>query len=265
MPDRTERTPASQSERRTQRGVPHGAFRADGGGEGGKVLFVLTSHETLGQDDGKPTGFHLFEAARPWRVLRDAGFHIDFASPRGGAAPIDPGSLDNKDPDNAALLKDPVASRSLRNTIAIERVCATDYRCVYFPGGHGAMWDFPDNPHIQRIAADIHDRGGVVAAICHGPAALVNARNAQGLYLVEGLRIAAFTDEEERAIGKERAVPFLLASRLQERGALHVKAENFRECVVADRRVVTGQNPASAGRLAETLRETLQGRVALNG
>jgi len=264
MTERAGSADSRQTERRTVRNVPNGAFRADGGGEGGKVLFVVTSHGTLGQAGGEPTGFHLLEAARPWRVLREAGFEIDFASPSGGAAPIDPASLDSTDPDNAALLNNADASRKLRNTLPIERACATDYRCVYFPGGHGAMWDFPDNPHIQRIAADVHDRGGVVAAICHGPAALVNVRNAEGRYLVEGLRIAAFTDEEERATGKAETVPFLLASRLKERGAQHVKADNFRECVVADQRVVTGQNPASAGRLAELLRETLQHGVALN-
>lgn len=253
-----------QTERRTKRGTPRGAFSASGAGDGSKVLFVVTSHEMVGRDDGDPTGFHLLEAASPWRVLRDAGLEIDFASPRGGAAPIDPGSMDSKDPDNAALLNDAEASRKLRNTIPIERACATDYRCVYFPGGHGAMWDFPDNPHIQRIAADIHDRGGVVAAICHGPAALVNVRNNEGLYLVEGLRIAAFTDEEERAVGKAGAVPFLLASKLKERGAEHVCAGNFQECVVVDERLVTGQNPASAAKLAEVLRDTLLQGTALN-
>lgn len=253
-----------QTERRTKRGPSHGAFPVTGAGDGNKVLFVVTSHETMGRDGGEPTGFHLFEAARPWRVLRDAGLKIDFASPRGGAAPIDPGSMDNKDPDNAALLNDADASRMLRNTIPIARALATDYRCVYFPGGHGAMWDFPDNPHIQRIAADIHDRGGVVAAICHGPAALVNVRNDEGLYLVEGLRVAAFTDEEERAVGKAGTMPFLLASKLKERGAEHVRAENFRECVVVDERLVTGQNPASAAKLAESLRDTLLQGITLN-
>lgn len=253
-----------QTERRTKRGVPHGAFAANGAGDGSRILFVVTSHETLGRDSGEPTGFHLFEAARPWRVLRDAGLEIDFASPRGGAAPIDPASLDSNDPDNAALLKDPEASHKLRNTIPIERTCATDYRCVYFPGGRGAMWDFPDNPHIQRIAADIHDRGGVVAAICHGPAALVNVRNAEGRYLVEGRRVAAFTDEEERAAKKDGTVPFLLASKLKERGAEHVRAGNFQGCVVADERLVTGQNPASAAKLAEALRDTVLQGVTLN-
>lgn len=257
-------TPRDPTERPTQGGVPRGAFPANGAGDGSKLLFVVTSHETLGRESGDPTGFHLFEVARPWRVLRDAGLEIDFASPRGGAAPIDPGSMDSSDPDNAALLNDTEASRKLRNTIPIERVCATDYCCVYFPGGHGAMWDFPDNPHIQRITADIHDRGGVVGAVCHGPAALVNVRNAEGLYLVEGLRVAAFTDEEERAVGKADRMPFLLASKLKERGAEHVCADEFQECVVTDERLVTGQNPASAAKLAEVLRDTLQQGMALH-
>lgn len=253
-----------QTQRRTKRAMPRGAFPANGAGDGNRILFVVTSHATLGRENGDPTGFHLFEAARPWRVLRDAGLEIDFASPRGGAAPIDPASLDSNEPDNTALLKDPDASQKLRNTIPIERACATDYCCVYFPGGHGAMWDFPDNPHIQRIAADIHARGGVVAAICHGPAALVNVRDAEGLYLVEGLRVAAFTDEEERAVEKDGTVPFLLASKLKERGAEHVVAGNFEECVVADERLVTGQNPASAANLALVLRDIVLQGVTLN-
>src|SRR5690606_37092620 len=130
-----------------------------------RVLFVVTSHGTLGRDGGEPTGFHLFEAARPWVVLREAGYAIDFASPRGGTAPIDPSSLDRSNPDNAALLNDPDASNRLRATEPLERVCASDYAGVFFPGGHGAMWDLPDNPHINRLTADVHDRGGVVGAI----------------------------------------------------------------------------------------------------
>lgn len=222
-----------------------------------RVLFILTSHATLGRDAGEPTGFHLLEAARPWNVLRQAGYAVDFASPRGGAAPIDPGSLDRDNPDNAAFLNDAEASAKLRATEPLERVCASDYAGVYFPGGHGCMWDFPDNPHIDRIVADIHERGGVVAALCHGLAALVNVKNHEGLYLVEGRRIAAFTDDEERAVGKHRLVPFLLASKLKERGAHHVKTGNFAECVVVDGRLVTGQNPASAAQLAEKLRDAL--------
>lgn len=222
-----------------------------------RVLFIVTSHGTLGRDSGEPTGFHLLEVARPWAVLRAAGYSVDFASPRGGAAPIDPASLDRDNPDNAALLNDPLAGNALRATEPVERVCASDYAGVFLPGGHGAMWDLPDNPHVCRIVADIHDRGGVVAAICHGLAGLVNARNFEGVPLVEGRQVAAFTDEEEHATGKHGVVPFLLASKLRERGARHVKAGNFRECVVVDGRLVTGQNPASAGAFAEALRDAL--------
>lgn len=222
-----------------------------------RVLFIVTSHGTLGREAGEPTGFHLFEAARPWVVLRDAGYAIDFASPKGGAAPIDPGSLDRENPDNAALLNDPDASNKLRSTEPVERVCASDYAGVYLPGGHGAMWDLPDNPHVARIVADVHHRGGVVAAICHGPAGLVNVKNFEGMHIVEGKRVAAFTDEEERAVDKAGVVPFLLASKLKERGAQHIKVENFKECVVVDGRLVTGQNPTSAPALAEALCDTL--------
>lgn len=224
-----------------------------------RVLFVLTSHGTLGRDGGAPTGFHLLEAALPWRILRDGGFEVRFASPHGGAAPIDPDSLDRKDPDNAAFLEDADASRAIRETEPLERVSASDFAGVFFPGGHGAMWDFPDNPHINRIISDIDERGGVIGAICHGPAALLGARNYEGLRLIEGRRVAAFTDEEERAVGKAEVVPFLLASKLKERGAEHVKADNFEPCVVTDARLVTGQNPASARGVAEAFLDALTG------
>lgn len=224
-----------------------------------RVLFVLTSHSTLGRDDGAPTGFHLLEAALPWRVLRDAGFEVRFASPRGGAAPIDPGSLDRGNADNLAFLEDADASRAIRDTEPLERVSASDFAGVFFPGGHGAMWDFPDNPHVNRIVSDVDERGGVIGAVCHGPAALVGVRNFEGIRLVEGRRVAAFTDEEERAVGKADVVPFLLASKLKERGAEHVKADNFQHCVVTDARLVTGQNPASVAGVAEEFLDALAG------
>lgn len=222
-----------------------------------RVLFVVTSHGTLGRTDGAPTGFHLLEAALPWQVLRDAGYEVHFASPRGGTAPVDPDSLDRDDPHNAAFLDDAAASRAIRDTEPLERVSASDYAGVFFPGGHGTVWDFPDNPHINRIVSDIETRGGVIGAICHGPAALVGVKNHEGLRLVEGRRMAAFTDEEERAVGKADVVPFLLASKLKERGAEHVKAGNFEACVVRDGRLVTGQNPASAAGVAEAFRDAL--------
>jgi putative intracellular protease/amidase len=127
------------------------------------------------------------------------------------------------------------------------------YQAIFFAGGHGTMWDFPDSPAVQRVTREIYERGGVVAAVCHGPAALVNVKLSNGDYLLKGKRFAAFTDDEERAVKLESVVPFLLASTMQARGGTHEAAANFQAKVVSDQRLVTGQNPASATGVAEAV------------
>lgn len=219
------------------------------------VLFVLTSHHALGET-GKPTGFHLFEAAAPWSILTDAGFKIDFASPKGGHAPIDPGSMDREPEANRRLLDE--GREHINNTLALEHVDASRYDGVYLPGGHGAMWDLPGNKALQQIIRTVHeDNNGVVAAVCHGPAAFVGLKLSDGRYLVEGRHIACFSDLEEMAVGRDKVVPFLLAGRLREQGAIHEMADNFGECVRSDGRLVTGQNPASVVRLGKEFRDAL--------
>lgn len=217
-----------------------------------RVLFVVTNHTELG-DTGQETGFDLTEVTKPYRVLRDAGFEVDFASPSGGDAPVDPKSRDRDDADGAAFLDDPAAREKIRHTRRAGELRASDYDAIFFAGGHGTMWDFPDASDLQRLAADIHDSGGVVAAICHGPAALLHVRLASGHRLIEGRRVSCFTNEEEREVGRETIVPFLLASRLEELGATHTKAPPFEEHVEVHGRLVTGQNPASAEALAEEM------------
>lgn len=216
-----------------------------------RILFVLTSHDALG-NTGEKTGFHLAEVAQPWDLLREAGFEIDFASPKGGKAPMDPGSLDRDDKINAKLLDDKDAGKKLENTLKVSEVKPDDYEAVYFPGGHGTMWDFPE-AEVGKLAAQAYDAGKIVAAVCHGPAAFVNAKRSNGEPLVSGKRLSAFTDEEEKAVEKDGVVPFLLASRLKELGATHEKAENFKKSVSVDERLVTGQNPASARGVGEEL------------
>jgi len=223
-----------------------------------KILFVLTGNNRLG-DTGKPTGYHLAEVAHPWQVLRDAGWGIDFATPHGGPAPMDPGSDDRSDSDNAALLGDADAAAALGDTRALSHVDIDDYAAVYFPGGHGTMWDLPDDPNVTAIAAGMHSRGRPVAAVCHGPAALVNAKTPDGDPLVAGRRMAAFTDEEEAAVGLDATVPFLLASTLVGRGAEHQHAAPFEANVAVDGHLITGQNPASARGVGEALRDALAG------
>lgn len=230
-----------------------------------KILFVLTGHDRLGPagDDAAPkTGFHLAEAAWPWKVLTDASFAVDFVTPDGGPAPIDPSSRKMDDPDNARFLDDSSVRRVLDDTPALSDVALDDYDAIYFPGGHGTMWDLPDNDAVQDAVRSMYEDGKVVAAVCHGPAALVNVRLSDGRWLVDGKTISVFTDEEEKSVDKDSVVPFLLASKLEERGATIARSDNFESSVSVDGRLVTGQNPASARELGERIRDLVKQRIA---
>src|SRR5688500_17692758 len=147
----------------------------------------------------------------------------------------------------------------LESTTKAEAVDPSHYSAVFFCGGHGTMWDFADDMHLQAIARSVYERGGVVAAVCHGPAALVNLRLSNGDYLVAGKEVAAFTNEEERAVKLAEVVPFLLADALEKRGAKHVPGPTWKPQVVTSERLVTGQNPASAKPCAEAVVAVLRG------
>jgi putative intracellular protease/amidase len=215
-----------------------------------KVLFVLTSHDRKGE---KPSGFFLSEVTHPHRVLSNAGYQIDFVSPKGGKAPLDPDSLDLDDGMNATFWNNPALRGAVEHTKKPSDVHAEDYAGIYFAGGHGAMWDLPDDAEIAALTTSIYEHGGIVGAVCHGPAALVNVKRTDGTYLVKDMHVAAFTNDEEREVGLERVVPFLLADRLKERGALHDPAPNWAIQVVVSGRLVTGQNPASATRVGDAM------------
>ncbi|HEU5128425.1 MAG TPA: type 1 glutamine amidotransferase domain-containing protein [Glycomyces sp.] len=217
-----------------------------------KVLMALTSHAELG-DTGEETGFTVPEAARPWQVFRDAGVDVDFVSVEGGEPPQE--GFDEEDPVQREFL-DRERDR-LRSTPKASEVDPDRYDAIFFVGGHGTMWDFPDAKALTDAAVDIYERGGVVSAVCHGPAALVNAKLSDGSYLVAGKRLNSFTDAEERAMQREDVVPFLLQSRLEERGARWEGGEDFGEYAVADGRLVSGQNPASATRTARLVLEAM--------
>jgi len=221
---------------------------------GNKVLFVLTSHGELG-DTGRKTGFYLPELTHPLAVLREAGYDFDLASPVGGEPPMD--GVKREDPLNAAFLDAPEMMARVRETIPLDQVNLDDYVGVLFVGGHGTMWDFPGNPSVARVAAGIFEAGGVVAAVCHGPSALVDVRLSDGSYLVAGKEVATFTNEEEEAVGLSAVVPFLLESRLAEQGAIIKKAPEFQAMVAVADRLVTGQNPASAKGVGEAMAQAL--------
>ena len=222
-----------------------------------KVLIVLTSHDTLG-DTGKETGFYLPEVTHPLDAFNRAGLTVDFVSPKGGKAPMV--GIDLADPLNKAFLDDSEQVSRVENTLNPAQIDPAEYGAIFYAGGHGTMWDFADNQELAAIAAAIYEAGGIVGAVCHGPAALVNIKLSDGAYLVANKTVAAFTNEEEAAVGLTDIVPFLLEAKLIERGANFTKVANFQVCVVASDRLVTGQNPASAAGVGEKMVELIENK-----
>lgn len=220
-----------------------------------KILFVVTSHGIKGYT-GKPTGYYMSEVSHPWKVLRKAGYEIDFVSPKGGNPPIDGFNLE--DPVNKEFWEDKVYRKKIENTMRPDQVKADDYVAVFYAGGHGTMWDFPDNEGLADIARWIYERGGVVSAVCHGPSGFVNLKLNDGSYLIQGKKVNSYTNEEEISSGLDKAVPFLLETKLIQRGAKFEKSGPKQPHVAKDERLITGQNPASARRVGETLVEELQ-------
>jgi len=221
-----------------------------------RVLFVMTSHGTKGRTGGEPTGFYLSEVTHPLAVLDAAGIPVAFASVRGGEPPVD--GLDLQDPVNARYWQDETFRTALRTTTKLADIDPAAYAAIFFPGGHGAMWDLPDSDAVQQKTRAVWEQGGAVAAVCHGPAALVNVTLGDGRPLVAGRRVAAFTDAEEHAVGLQDVVPFLLSTRLAQRGALMQPGADWSTRVAVDGRLVTGQNPQSATAVGEALRDLLR-------
>ena len=222
-----------------------------------KVLLVLTSHSELG-DTGKKTGFWLPELTHPYYEFKKAGYLIDVASIQGGIAPVDPKSLEEPDDANQRFLQDAELMAKVFRTLPLSEIDPTAYQAVVFAGGSGPMWDFPNNKHVNRVAAAIYENNGIVSAICHGPAALIDIKLSNGKYLVSGKKVAAFTNEEEEELKLTHVIPFLLQDKLIERGAQHIYGKPWKENVVVDGRLITGQNPASATKFAEKIIEHLK-------
>jgi putative intracellular protease/amidase len=224
-----------------------------------KILIVLTSHDQLG-DTGKKTGFWLEEFAAPYYVLKDAGAAIAIASPKGGQPPLDPKS---EIPEfQTELTKrfrtDTVAQAELANTKKLADVSADNFDAIFYPGGHGPMWDMPDNATSIALIEAFVKADKPVGAVCHAPAALVNVRSKDGEYLVKGKRVTGFANTEEEAVNLTAVVPFLLEDRLKERGSIYSKTANWVPYVQVDGRLVTGQNPASSEPAAEELLKLLR-------
>lgn len=225
-----------------------------------RILIALTSHDRKG-DTGQPTGAYLPEVAHPYDVFKKAGYEVDFASVKGGRVPLD----GTQDPDAicSAFLANTDEVARLHASAASRSVDASRYQAIFFAGGHGTMWDFPYDESFQKVAAAIYESGGVVGAVCHGPAALVEVKLSSGKYLVDGKTVSAFTNEEERAVKLDKVVPFLLQDALTARGAKVETAPMWQKKVVTSERLVTGQNPASAAGVAEAMVTTLSSLLCI--
>jgi len=213
-----------------------------------RILIVVTSHAALG-DTGKPTGVWLEELAVPYMRFVDARADVTITSIMGGKIPLDPRSTPPTGPEAPVVerfLADPAAVRALAKSIPLESVDATRFDALFLPGGHGTMFDFPVSLALASAASRAWTAGRVVAAVCHGPAGLIGAVDSDGKPVVAGRRVSAFTNAEEDAVGLTKAVPFLLQSKLESLGAKVETGPKFEPFAIADGRLVTGQNPASA-------------------
>lgn len=218
-----------------------------------KVLIVLTSHGVLG-NTGQPTGFYFEEMATPYYVFENAGHIVELASIAGGKPPHDPKSLDSdaaKQPASVRrFLKDAEAMKKLENTWKIDGIPALEYDAVFLAGGHGAMWDFPNSQALADVVSDIYQDGGTVAAVCHGPAGLLNAKTSEGEFLLDGVVANGFSNAEEDKVGLTAVVPFLLQNVMIQRGAKYQSGPAFTPYAVSYFRIVTGQNPMSSEKTA---------------
>jgi putative intracellular protease/amidase len=225
-----------------------------------RIRMIVTSHSTMGET-GKPTGIWASELAGPYYMFRDAGLQVTtIASPAGGKVPFDPASLKPAGLNDASVerfLHDPVAQAQADTTLVAAEVNAAGYDAVFFPGGHGAMWDLPSDGGVIRAVAAAYAAGKVIAAVCHGPAGLLGARRPDGKSILADKTVNGFTDEEEAAAGLAGVVPFLLESRMRELGGRFEKAPNWTPFAVRDGQLITGQNPQSSELVAQHVLEAV--------
>lgn len=223
-----------------------------------KILIVETNQTTYG-DSRDATGLWLGETTEFALAMTEAGYQVDYVSPKGGYVPLDPRSMKYADKESMALYaKKDFQDRALAHTLAPKEVTPEDYAAIYYAGGHGVMWDFPQNQALAELAEKIYQQGGYVTSVCHGIAGLLNLREANGDYLIKGKKVTGFTTAEEILAGKRRVVPFLNQVEAKTRGANFIKKRAYARFAVQDGRLITGQNPFSAKAVAEKLLLALQ-------
>ena len=224
-----------------------------------KILMVLTSHDQLG-NTGRPTGFWLEEFAAPYFVFRDAGVELTLASPKGGQPPLDPKSdlPENQTPAMARFKKDAAAQQALANTVKLADVKAEDFDTVFYPGGHGPMWDLAESPTSIALLEAFYNSGKPIALVCHSPGVLRHVTY-QGAPLVKGKHVTGFTNGEEEEMQLTKVVPFLVEDELLRLGAIFEKKANWQPFSITDGRLITGQNPASSTSAAQALLRLMTG------
>ncbi|MEJ2469713.1 MAG: type 1 glutamine amidotransferase domain-containing protein [Desulfuromonadales bacterium] len=219
-----------------------------------KILMVLTSHDKLG-DTGEKTGFWLEEFATPYYVFQDAGAEITLASPQGGQPPLDPKSETDEAQTEATrrFLADDKALVQLANTLRLSDISADDYDALFFPGGHGPLWDLAENRHAISLIETMLNSGKPVAAVCHAPAVLRHPKTVDGTFVVKGKEVTSFTNTEESAVELTDVVPFLVEDMLKANGGRYSRGRDWQPFVVTDGLLITGQNPASSEPAARAL------------
>jgi len=219
-----------------------------------KILMVLTSHDELG-NTGNKTGFWVEEFAAPYYAFIDAGVEVTLATPKGGQAPIDPTSTlaDFKTADTERYDADDAAQAKIATTVILSTLNEADFDGVFYPGGHGPLWDLTDNTDSITLIESFLKAGKAVATVCHASAALLNVKDVSGDFAVKGKAVTGFTNSEEDAVQLTEVVPFLVEDELIKRGGEYQKAQDFHPFAVQDGLIITGQNPASSALAAEKL------------
>ena len=224
-----------------------------------KILFVLTSHDELG-NTGEKTGFWIEEFAAPYYYLVDKGVEVTLASPKGGQPPIDPTSdkPENQTEATKRFKADAELQEKLSKTHLLADINSEDYDAVFYPGGHGPLWDLAESIDSAALIEDFYNNGKPVSFVCHAPAALKKVKNADGEPLVKGKKVTGFTNTEEELVKLTDVVPFLVEDMLKENGGIYSKKGDFETYAIEDGLLITGQNPASSEKVAELLYDQLK-------
>lgn len=218
-----------------------------------KILVVLTSVAKY-PNMNRATGLWLGEAVHFVKKIEEAGYTVDFVSPKGGYTPIDPHSLAMADATDWEWYQKKEFMNRLGTTLKPSQVNPDDYVAIYFTGGHGVIWDFPENQELQAITRKIYENGGFVSSVCHGALGLLNIQLSNGTLLIKGKKVTGFSNEEEKLVELDKVVPFLTETELVKRGAVYKKADKpWASFALEDFRLITGQNPASGGAVADLL------------